>query len=81
MEKSPANKKKVKDYPDNTYYQVTENEWVDIVWSGFKEQCCGCGLVHVTDYRVTPAGGLQFRATVDRRASAAVRRGKKKRAV
>jgi len=81
MEKSPASKKKVKKYPDNTYYQVIDGEWVDVPWRGFKEQCCSCGLVHIVDYRTVDDNKLQFRATVDNRATAAVRRGKKKRAV
>jgi hypothetical protein len=55
------------------YHQVIDGEWVRPAARGFKEQCCGCGLVHRTDYRVVD-GAVEFRATVDARATAAVRR-------
>lgn len=56
------------------YYWVSDGEWIQIPWKGFKDQCCGCGLVHRTDYRVTKSNTLEFKATVDNRATAAVRR-------
>jgi hypothetical protein len=65
-----------KRYPKG-YYHVTDGEWVPVPWRGFKEQCCSCGLVHKTDFRVVDSG-LQFKATVDNRATAAVRRAKDK---
>ena len=55
------------------YYQVTDGEWTEVPRRGFKEQCCSCGLVHQTDFRVLD-GRFQFRATVDNRATAAARR-------
>jgi len=66
-----ASKKKT---PQKGYYQVIDGEWVSIPWRGFKEQCCGCGLIHKTDYRVIENNTLQFKATVDNRATAAARR-------
>ena len=56
-----------------TYHQLQDGEWVQPKVKGFKEQCCGCGLVHATEYRVVD-GKIQFRATVDNRATAAARR-------
>jgi hypothetical protein len=41
--------------------QINDDEWVTIAWIGQHEQCCGCGLRHVVDYRVED-GELQFRA-------------------
>jgi hypothetical protein len=56
------------------YVQVYDGEWIQpSPMRGHKTQCCGCGLVHVVDYRVDE-GRVQFRARVDRRATAAVRR-------
>ena len=60
-------------YPKG-YYHVTDGEWVPVPWRGFKEQCCACSLIHKTDFRLVN-GALQFRATVDNRATAAARRG------
>lgn len=55
------------------YYHATDGEWVPVPWKGFKEQCCSCALVHKTDFRVVD-GTLQFKATVDNRATSAARR-------
>jgi hypothetical protein len=44
-----------------TEVQVDDGEWVTIAWTKQREKCCGCGLVHKTDYRVVD-GKLQFRA-------------------
>lgn len=46
--------------------QIYDDEWVTIAWKGQREKCCGCGLIHRVDYRVSdgttaPAGALQFR--------------------
>ena len=56
------------------YLHVTDGEWIEPVMRGCKDRCCGCGLVHVVHYRVVK-GRVQFRAAVDARATAAVRRG------
>lgn len=55
------------------YDQLTDGEWMTPVRKGFKEQCCGCGLVHKVDFRIVD-GKVQFRATQDARATAAARR-------
>lgn len=60
------------------YDQLLDGEWMTPVRKGFQEQCCGCGLVHVVDYRIVD-GKIQFRATVDNRATAAARRKFKSR--
>jgi hypothetical protein len=65
----------------NPYHQIVEGEWIEPVKRGFIHQCCGCGLVHVTDYAIEAgagrAGRVQFRLRVDRRLTAAARRAGK----
>ncbi|XUM19731.1 hypothetical protein ACRAVF_18880 [Bradyrhizobium oligotrophicum S58] len=34
------------------YYQVTDGEWIRPTLRGHRDQCCGCGLVHVLDFVV-----------------------------
>lgn len=59
-----------------TTYRQRDGEWVQpIRRSGYKLGCCDCGLVHVVDFRVRK-GRIQFRAIRNRRATAAMRRGK-----
>ena len=55
------------------YHQMIDGVWLSVPKRGFKEQCCSCGHVHQTDFRIVK-GKLQFRATTDNRATAAVRR-------
>lgn len=55
------------------YHHAEDGEWVQIPMRGFKEQCCSCGHVHKTDFRIVK-GKLQFRAVTDKRATAAARR-------
>ncbi len=57
----------------SNYYHATDGEWIEVPKRGFKEQCCGCGLIHKVDYRIVE-GKVQFRATQDGRATAAARR-------
>jgi hypothetical protein len=56
------------------YEQVYDGEWFAVTRRGHKSQCCSCGLVHRYDYRVRDSA-IELRATVDKRATAAVRRG------
>lgn len=56
------------------YVQIYDGEWFRPVSRGFQEQCCDCGLVHVVDFRKTKDGKIEFRARVDKRKTAAVRR-------
>lgn len=57
-----------------TYEQIIEGEWYRPTMKGHRNQCCGCGLVHVVDYRKLKVG-LEVRVKVDQRATAAARRG------
>lgn len=47
--------------PKRKVIQIEDDEWVIIDWIGQHEECCGCGMRHVVDYRVKD-GQLQFRA-------------------
>lgn len=52
--------------------------WEWPVHEGYRLACCGCGLVHDVNFRIEPVKqwvGVQFR--INRRATAAVRRGKR----
>jgi hypothetical protein len=40
---------------------LEDDEWCTIAWVGQHEECCECGLKHITDYRVVD-GKLQFKA-------------------
>jgi hypothetical protein len=55
------------------YIQVEDGDWIQPVARGHKEQCCDCGLVHSTDYRVID-GQVWYKTKRDLRATAAVRR-------
>lgn len=57
----------------SAYYPAADNEWVEVPRGGFKEQCCSCGHVHRTKFRVV-AGKLEFKSVTDNRATAAARR-------
>lgn len=63
-----------------TYPQVTEGQWVNPVQEGYKMACCDCGLVHRLDFKVAEDGFVSLRAFRDNRATAAIRRERKKRA-
>ena len=40
--------------------EIKNHEWVDYSWTEQHEECCGCGCIHVNDYRVHE-GKLQIR--------------------
>lgn len=70
------------------YGDVENGEWLRPRSEGFKFQCCDCGLVHRLDFRVVdgwnptevrPRFRAEFRAFRDNRATAAVRRERRKR--
>jgi hypothetical protein len=64
------------------YCKVTDGEVVHPCMKGYKMGCCDCGLVHRIDFFVIKHGrGHKVRliATRDVRATAAVRREKRKR--
>ena len=59
-----------------TYHQIVEDEWTPVPKRGHRNACCDCGLVHAFHYRTDRNGRIEFRATVDQRATAALRRKK-----
>ncbi len=63
------------------YERTVENadgwsDWFSIPLSGWKMRCCDCALVHDFDFRIVK-GKLEFRASRDKRATAASRRHKR----
>jgi hypothetical protein len=58
------------------YFDVGD-DWFRIVWRKWKLRCCTCGLTHTLDFRREPDGQLMVKIDVDKRATAAARRGKK----
>ncbi len=59
-----------------------DGEWIRPVRRGYKLGCCDCGLVHRINFKLVPYGSgkkIKFQAWRDERATAAVRREKKKR--
>lgn len=56
------------------------SEWVHPL-PGYKMSCCECGLVHNMQFKIVEKGRIIFRAQRNSRATAAVRREKKKAAV
>jgi hypothetical protein len=55
------------------YETLVTGEWVAVPKRGHRNACCDCGLAHRFEYRVVD-GLIEFRAIVDRRATAAIRR-------
>jgi len=55
------------------YHQIVEGEWFRPTKRGHINQCCGCALTHVIDYRIVD-GQIQFRVKIDNRKTAASRR-------
>jgi len=63
------------------YQKVNAGEWVQPVRNGYKMACCDCGLVHKLNFRIVKKGTrnfIQFQGFRDERATAAVRRERKK---
>jgi hypothetical protein len=59
--------------PHRDYEKPAPNEWVQPIKTGYRMECCDCGLVHALDFR-TVNGRAQFRARRDNRATATKRR-------
>lgn len=55
------------------YKVLQDGEWLRPVHKGFRDACCDCGLVHLVEFRIVD-GAIEFRATVDKRATAAMRK-------
>lgn len=58
------------------YTTARENKFYPLDWNNQLEQCCGCGLVHVVNYKVVK-GQLFAKFKVDKKATAAIRINKK----
>jgi hypothetical protein len=63
------------------YLQIEEGTWYEPRRKAFVDQCCDCGLTHVTDFAVVDKEGnevpgvtVQFKRKVDRRKTSASRR-------
>jgi hypothetical protein len=64
------------------YYEPEAGEWVRPVMEGYKMSCCDCGLVHTFNFSVKRVDGkyrVFFQVFRDNRATAAIRRWRKKR--
>jgi hypothetical protein len=57
--------------------QLYDGQWVTPVMRGYRMVCCDCELTHRVDFRVVHHGkrhSVEFRATRDKRATAARRK-------
>ena len=55
------------------YRQIYDKEWIRPLKRGFKEACCGCGLVHKVNFRVLN-GVIEFQCWQAPRSTAMIRR-------
>lgn len=65
------------------YRTEVAGRWVRPIKRGYKMACCDCGLVHRMEFAHVPYGSgrkIIFRAWRDERATAAMRRERRKRA-
>jgi len=70
-----------------TYRSPAAGEWIRPVHQGYRLACCDCGLVHRVDFRAvshatnraTSEASVALRFWRDERATAAVRRERRKR--
>jgi hypothetical protein len=63
------------------YDRPEAGEWVRPIKTGYKLACCDCGLVHRMDFKTVKWGRgikVMFRVWRDERATAAMRREKRK---
>jgi hypothetical protein len=61
----------------NSYFDVGD-DWLRITWRKWKLKCCDCGLTHTFDFHREKDGELLVKIDVDKRATAAARKGRKK---
>ncbi len=67
------------------YYAISEAEWVRPAPIGYRLACCDCGLVHRLEFAIGPKPhgrrglAVMFRAWRDNRATAQIRRHKRRR--
>ena len=57
----------------SVYYHVTDGEWIRVPMRNGKDQCCDCGLVHKTNYRIVD-GHVEVQVFRDGRATGGARR-------
>jgi hypothetical protein len=65
--------REVKRAPSKTYIQMKEGVWYAIQYDIELTECCSCGLVHRTYWKVEK-GRIYWRAAVDHRKTAAARK-------
>jgi hypothetical protein len=58
---------------DMKFTQIYDNEWYEAAWTGQRDMCCSCGLIHITDFKVEN-GKLMFRARQSQRATKEARK-------
>jgi hypothetical protein len=56
-----------------SYYHVTDGEWIRVTKRGYREQCCDCGLVHRLNFRVDSDGRIFVQTFRDGRATGGAR--------
>lgn len=61
--------------PRRKVVHLEDGEWFRVPMKDHREMCCGCGLVHDVEYRKV-GRRIEFRATVNHRATAAARRSR-----
>lgn len=66
--RSPARKKADK----APYIQMREGTWYALMHTHEMTECCDCGMVHTTEWKVE-RGRLYWRATVDKKRTEAAR--------
>jgi hypothetical protein len=72
----------VSKYPSLDDKRYLRKGWFSPVMRNFKSACCDCGLVHRTTFKIISYGRrrkIVFKMSRDNRATAAIRREKKKR--
>ena len=56
------------------YHHVVDGEWITVSKTGYKEQCCDCGLVHRMNFRVKKDGQIEIQTFRDQRATNGARK-------
>ena len=66
------------------YYEPEPGEWITPVMNGYKMSCCDCGLTHSLNFQIfydekKETLRLRFQVFRDNRATAMIRRWRRKR--
>ncbi len=59
----------------SSYHHLQDGEWFRPTMKNFRDQCCDCGLVHKTDFRIVD-GHVEFRVFRDGPATGGARKHK-----